>query len=747
MSPSHAALRQPLTPLPLDPRLPQQLHAYAERQMATAAGQAALAALDLDRPEILAAYRPGFLPGDYRHALRDDQRRMLLGRDLGGCIVLPAFDAQGSVVDLVAMKPRSNHVVPTLWEAPRGVCAPVLATASERLCVTTVARWVGRLFREIGPTALIRDLSMVATDAARFAAGGVQTVEVRCRLSSEAEILAAALQAGGIEARIVTDEAMVRAYTIGRTAALAARRSSATAPEAAAPAVAAVPVPSASAVLVPAAIAVPLPADLVLVRHDAKAESAVFQRGEAVYAVQVPWGGRSTVAITLTLGAASHRDRFDLAVAPQRLRFAAAASHRVHLPPADIARDLERLLPMLLRLVEVKPAEPVTTTATVPGLTAAEHATALALLRAPDLLPTLVVQLDALGAGLPADAMAWTLLAAVSRLAAEPVWLTLTSADPAERFSAIDVLGRITPPEAQLHLSRLTDAALFHGDADGLRHKLLLLDDLAPLTPAAATALRVLHTRGRLTTSHVQRDAVRGRMRTRILAADGPIAVVSACVGAVPEALRHQLVALPVAADPGQRACDLRRRFAPPVAADAVIRGLHQLQRLLAPAAVIIPETLPLDLPPIIVRDRTLHEAVVGLIAASALLHQHQRLRLDGAVVATTADVAVAVRLALGIAGARSLGLSPGAQQLMQALTAAGCSTFTMEDCAAALPTWTRWAFRTALDELARLDLVAPGRTGQGKQRTYALLAPQLGGLAALGGAVPPSVTREVVNG
>jgi hypothetical protein len=113
------------------------------------------------------------------------------------------------------------------------------------------------------------------------------------------------------------------------------------------------------------------------------------------------------------------------------------------------------------------------------------------------------------------------------------------------------------------------------------------------------------------------------------------------------------------------------------------------------------------------------------------------------------------VRLALDVAEARATGLSPGAHRLVQALAAAGRTTFTMEDCADLLPSATRWSFRTALTELTRLDLVVPSPTGQGKERSYTLVATrsathqasQLGGLAALGGGVPPSATREVAHG
>jgi hypothetical protein len=617
---------------------------------------------------------------------------------------------------------------------------------------------------------LLRGVENARAEAARIAAGGVKQVEVRCLRIADRTGIAEALRSVGIVVREVSDEAQLRVMPRGPRRKLAQVAEVVEAAQDSVPAVAepvicgepakpaqaeerapdaAPPAPAHPPVLpVP-----PAPPSLELVSHDAQAEQAVFRYGPATYTVQVPWGTSTSAEVILTTGTQSHRDRFDLAVTAQRLRFASKAGLRNKLPPAEIATALALILPAVQRLGEPKAPEAIASAMASDVMTAAEREATMVRLRSPDLLPRLVADLGTLGAGLPSEVTEWVLLAAVSRLATEPLWLALTSADPAERFPILDVLARIIPPEAQIHCSRLTDTALFHGDPDGLRHKLLLLDDLMALSTNAATALRVLHARGRITTSQVQRDVVRGTMRTRIITADGPIAVVSACAGPLPESLRHHLagVSVDVHGELDHGHTDLRRRLSPIASGEPSIRRLHQLQRVLHPLPVIIPEAEPLELPALITRDRTLHEACLGLITASALLHQHQRMRTDGAVVATGADIAIGVRLALDVAEARASGLSPGAHRLVQALVAAGRTTFTMEDCADLVPSATRWSFRTALTELTRLDLVVPSRTGQGKQRSYALVATrrtsQLGGLAALGGGVPPSSTREVANG
>jgi hypothetical protein len=618
-------------------------------------------------------------------------------------------------------------VLTTLWDVPRGLCAPTLCTAFDHLVITTSPGWVGRLFRAVGPTLLLRGVENARAEATRLAAGGVRHVELRCRRAAETEGIAESLRTVGIAVRIVTDETLSCPRRTGT--------------------------PAVSAPIPPPADPSAATPTLELVSHDAQTEQAVFRFGSATYAVQIPWGNSTSLEIILNVGSLKHRDRLDLAVVPQRLRFASTAGLRAKLPPAEIASALALILPAVQALAEPQQVAVVPAPSPALGMTAIDKEAALARLRNPNLLQSLVADLEALGTGLTTEVASWVVLAAVSRLAVEPLWLTLASADPAERFPALDVLARITPPEALLQLSRLTDSALFHGEADDLRHKLLVLDDLTALASSAATALRMLHARGRLTTTTVERDLVRGGMRTRIVTADGPLAVVTACAGTIPEALRNQLMTLPIDADaaPCSWQRNLRRRLAPTAPGEPILRRLHQLQRLLAPAPVLIPETEPLELPALITRDRTLHAACIGLMVASALLHQHQRLRCDGAVVATASDISVASRLVLAVVKSRASGLSTGAQQLLRTMKAAGRTHFHMEDCAELLPSWTRWSFRATLTELVRLDYLLASRTGQGKRRTYSLLAnrssAQLGGLAELGGTNPPSSTREVANG
>lgn len=766
-----ADLRQPLTPLPLDPRVVCDLHAYAEGRLQTEAGMMALAALDCDEPDVLRAYRVGFLPADVRMALTEEQRRMLLGRELGGCLVLPAFDQQGAVVDLVVQQVcAGGSVSASLWDSPRGLCAPTLCTAFDHLAITTVPRWVGRLFRSVGPTLLLRGVANAQAEAARIAAGGVTHVELRCYTAADADGVAEALRAVGIMVRVVGDEARARP-TAGRRKAVPATEEAAEVAEA--DAVAAVtdlvepPVPTvaqtAALVLVPvvAPPAVPVPAEpspasttcpppptLDLVSHDPQTEQAVFSYGPATYTVQVPWGTSSTVEVAMVVGSAKHRDRFDLAVAPQRLRFATAAGLRTKVSPADIAHALALILPAVRRLVEVKPAEVVATP--VAGMSSAERDTAMALLRDPALVEQFTAAFDSLGWVGEPDAKLVVLLAAISRLGEEPVWTALTAETTGERFPALGILAAITPPEHLLHVSRLTDNALFHGDADALHHKLLVLDDVGGVSSAVATALHVLHAQGVLSGTQVERDVVRGKMRTKQVQARGPLAVVTATATGIPAALAQHLVELAVDDSPAQAERLIAARQRKPVDAAPLVARLMNAQRLLRSLPVQVPGDVAV--PVVISRHRALHAPFFGLVAASALLHQHQRPVLDGRLVATAGDVALASRAVLPLVGQVVSGLGHRGQAALVALGRIGTSTCTVVELAKVMPDWSAMTVRRAIDDLVVAGCLVTERRRNGVQASYRLVSTPTSPGDLFSFSPPFHATcegpiREVVNG
>src|SRR5262249_10667724 len=80
--------------------------------------------------------------------------------------------------------------------------------------------------------------------------------------------------------------------------------------------------------------------------------------------------------------------------------------------------------------------------------------------------------------------------------------------------------------------------------------------------------------------------------------------------------------------------------------ADAVVRRHWNAQRLLEPLPVVIPYADQLTFPAAWMRTRRDHARFLNLIEVSAFLHQHQRERRGGAIVASLADYRLAYDLA-----------------------------------------------------------------------------------------------------
>ena len=77
-----------------------------------------------------------------------------------------------------------------------------------------------------------------------------------------------------------------------------------------------------------------------------------------------------------------------------------------------------------------------------------------------------------------------------------------------------------------------------------------------------------------------------------------------------------------------------------------IVRRHWNLQRLLEPLPVVIPFAGLLTFPSSWLRTRRDYARFLNLIEVSAFLHQHQRERKDGAIVAALTDYAVAYELA-----------------------------------------------------------------------------------------------------
>jgi hypothetical protein len=427
-----------------------------------------------------------------------------------------------------------------------------------------------------------------------------------------------------------------------------------------------------------------------------------------------------------------HREVVDLAVEAARARFAGNAALRCRVETVTIATHLSVLLAEVRRLVASDNAAVMDDRAAVPA--GPERDAALAVLRDHALLDRLVGDLTTLGWPGEDAAKQVLLLTVFSRKLPEPLWALRTASREVMGSHGLDLIAALTPPEDLIHVSRLTSAALAYQDADALSHKLLVIDEATALTPEVTLALRVLRSRGALSQAVVPRHNLSGSARTQTLEVRGPIAVLSATAGRLDDALTASCCLVPVDESAEQTARVLaaeRLRYTEPAggsdagARAAIIQRHHTVSRLIARRPVVIPFADRIQFPATTLRQRGEQARFLALIAASALLHQFQRLSDRGHVVADERDFTRAVSLAeaAGIGAEPDLGRP--ATVLLGALHRAGVTTFTCESALALLPHWGRTSFRSAVADLLRLDYVVSPDGGRGQRRSYTLVADQ----------------------
>jgi hypothetical protein len=715
-----------------------------------------------DIPDLVAAYSLGWLPSNVSTALAPEARRALTGRRLGNSIILPAFDDQKIAVDLLAISACGRAV--SLFDPPRGLLAPEVLHAADDLIVSNSFRTVAGLYREGHRNVLLlRGTADACANATRIAAAGVRRVQVHTR--GAAAGITEALRVAGLDVVDGRPQSRAEPTVISATTAPipfpqpqpATTLRAATAPALELPPEPVTPTPipvtstSASAVAAMTAQAVIDPTALVFVEEEGR-DIATFQAGTIRYLVTMRADGATQRRVVIRAHGKATTHDLDLANGAQRERTAGSASRQVGLPATTISGHLVQILSAVLEREDARTRAPAV------AITDAEEVAGSALLTAPDLLDRVVADLGMLGWVGEERTKQLLFLGAVSRLLPRPLWTVYRSSGGTAPWQATACIAHLIPPEARTVLHRVTDAAVMHADPAALRHRLLVVEQAETMRPEGAVALRILRERGGIGIGTA------GDVR-------GPVAVLAAAAGEVDHRCRDCFMAVTVDESPEQTArilADQVQRLGAPGAtagklAEIVLRH-HAAQRMLERLPISIPYAARIVFPAASPRHRAEHLNFLTLIQASALLHQRQRARSEGAVVATEADFEIAARLVEGLLGIGGDGLSRAARDLVSVVEQAKLGAeFTMADLPGLLPDATRWTLRAALQELVDFGYVQSPRGVRGRLRTFRLAAtaagvrrvsgihlraadlPQVGGLAEEGGSVPATTTRCAV--
>ncbi len=471
-----------------------------------------------------------------------------------------------------------------------------------------------------------------------------------------------------------------------------------------------------------AAPAVPDSVGLVFVEADSSAEVLIFEAGPVRYAVEARDDGEPRRRVAIRCNGRTHEEPgINLAVEAARRRFAGNAARRTGIPAPQLEAHLAGLL------AAVRAREAVESEGERVNVSPADRATADAFLSAPDLLARIAADLGTLGWPGEGRTKLLLYLAATSRLLDRPLWTVFRATAGAAPWQALGLVAALMPPEAVVVHHRLSAAVLAQADRRSLRHALLLVDQADAMRPEAALALRILHERGGVGWATVAPTARTASGVSLLGDARGPAAVLAASGGALDHRCRDCFLALTVDESPEQTARVLteqrRRRIPEPAEVEAIVARHRAAQRLLDCAPVVIPFADRIAFPATSVRHRDDQARLLSLIEAIAFLRQRQRRREAGAIVAEEADFADAVNLAGDLLGCGGDGLSDAARSLLGRLFGASLPSFTMADLGGLLPDWTRWAYRSALQELLDFGHLESPRSVRGRPRRFTIAA------------------------
>lgn len=692
---------------PITAQLLKRLMEYARQRMECGEGAQALKSIGADHAEFVRAYGLGYLPPNYGLAMPVEDRRSLAGQDIGGCILAPAFDGNGAITDLIAIHPDhdSSYTTSVMAEVS-GLVAPRIATSFEQIVVTDSIKLAAGLFRAGRlNTLFLRGPVDARLNAQRLWDSGVREATVMAHRSGDE--IAGVLSSMGM----VVKRAKWRAEFSDALIALDAATTVANVEG----------MPSVEASSVP-----------VLAKHDPKTERATFKAGDATYTIETDLSNGTKLEVRLERENKIHIDRFDLAVEAQRVRFATSGAMRTQIPFEDISAHLIALLDGVRALhdrqINPESAKPVV------AMSDTDRHEAITLLKRTDLLDTIATDLESLG-WVGEDASKRLLyMIAISRKLSAPLAAVLMASSGAGKSKGLETISELVPPEDLIHVSRLTDSALYYHGADALRHKLLTIDEFDALTQEVIVALRVLQSRGALSQSHTQRDAF-GKTTINFSESHGPVAVLTSSAGKVEEQLLSRCIEVPVDESSAQTSRIVKAHLARQLDADfggsqgkhgRIIQRHRTLQRLLECRAVMIPFADRIEFPSSHVKHRRALEKVLGLVQASALLHQYQRLKQKNSsgeeiVIATERDFEIAVALAAEFVARSTDELSRNARDVLELIRTAKLDQFDVNDLKNRRPEWTRHVFRSGLDELLALEIIlSPKRA---RPRSYTLNA------------------------
>jgi DNA primase len=347
---------------------------------------------------------------------------------------------------------------------------------------------------------------------------------------------------------------------------------------------------------------------------------------------------RMKVNLRLSAKGSFHLDTLDLYQARARTQFAQTAAKLCRVEERQVNADLLALVePLEGARLEINRSQAKDEAA---PMTAGEKEAALAFLRDPDLSERIVEDFKRCGFEGERATVLTAYLAAISRKLPEPLSVMVIARSGAGKSALQDAICGFVPPEDLVRVTRLTGQALFYKDPDSLKQKLLSIAEEEGAAQAVYS-LRTLASDQHLSIAATRTDPGTGKLHTEHYEVNGPVSIIITTTSpeAFDEETRSRFVPLTLDESQAQTKAILerqRRRYSLEGAlerkeSEAVRRLHHCAQTLLRPLEVINPYFSELSYPTEKLIHRREQKKYLALINAIALLHQHQR-RIERAV-------------------------------------------------------------------------------------------------------------------
>ena len=339
------------------------------------------------------------------------------------------------------------------------------------------------------------------------------------------------------------------------------------------------------------------------------------------------------VNVMVSRGERFHVDTLDLYQAKARAGFVKQAG--LELSESEEALKLD--LGKVLRKVEALQADQLALALAAkeqrPTLTEAEHAEALALLKAPDLFQRILRDFAALGVVGEESNKLTGYLAAVSRLLDRPLALLIQSASAAGKSSLMDAVLDLLPEEDVVRYSAMSGQSLFYMGDRALQHKILAIAEEEGARQAGY-ALKLLQSEGRVTMASTGKDPNTGMLTTHDYTVEGPVMLFLTTTAIdLDEELLNRCMVLTVnesreqtrAIHGIQRQRETLEGLLAKTRRDSLLALHRNAQRLLQPLAVVNPYAAQLSFRDDQTRSRRDHVKYLTLIRSIALVQQFQR--------------------------------------------------------------------------------------------------------------------------